>query len=143
MLRPYTCVVCEKVLIAKDDVPSLISLFSKLIVTVPAGTKVPSNAVAPREWTVFSIWQTEPGDENREYMLCTQFLYPDKTQFADISRSKIKIEPNKRAQMLVQVPGFPIGQFGHYTIRTWIEESKHMVVGPIEFTVELEIVRQE
>jgi hypothetical protein len=143
MLKPYVCVACEKVIVAKDDVASLIGLFSKLIVTAPAGIEIPPNAATPKEWAVFSIWDPEPGDEHREYMLCTQILYPDKSQFGQITKARIKIEPNKRFQMTIQINGFPIGQIGKYTVRIWVEENQRTVFDPIEFGLELEIVRQE
>jgi len=143
MLRPYACVVCEKVILAKDDVASLINLFSKIILTVPTGAEIPGNAVIPRDWAVFSIWLTEPGDERREYTLCTQILYPDKSQFGQTVKGRIPIEPAKRAQMNMQFQGFPIGQIGEYKIRTWIEENQKEVFGPIEFGIELEIRRQD
>ncbi|SRR5712692_906941 len=143
MLTPYVCVACEKVIAAKDDVASLIGLFSRLIVTVPVEIEIPPNAATPKEWAVFSIWFVEPGDEHGEYMLCTQILYPDKSQFGEITKIRIKIEPNKRSQMTMQFNGFPIGQIGEYIVRTWVEENQQRVFGPIEFGLGLEIVRQE
>lgn len=143
MLKPYACVACEKVIIAKDDVASLIGLFSKFVFTIPAETQIPRNAVAPKEWCVYSSWDPEPGDEQREYLLCTDILYPDKTQFLSTLKHKIQIEPNKRAQVFVNVMGFPISQTGEHTIRTWIELNDERVFGPIEFGIGLEIVRQE
>lgn len=129
--------------IAKEgDVPSLISLFSRVVLTVPAEIEIPRDAVAPKEWVVFSIWDAEPGDEQREYVLCTQFIYPDQTQFGGIGKLRIPIEAKKRAQMLIQMQGFPIGQTGSYTVRAWVEEKEQRVVGPIEFKIELEVIRQ-
>jgi hypothetical protein len=143
MLKPYVCVACEKVIVAKDsDVPSLIGLFSKMTIVVSEEVEIPKDAVAPKEWYVFSIWDTEPGDEQGEYVLCTRFLYPDKTQFGQIAKQKIPVEPGKRSQMVMQVQGFPIGQIGQYTVLTWVEEKEQLVVGPIEFKVEFELVRQ-
>ncbi|MGB2671483.1 MAG: hypothetical protein WA621_16500 [Candidatus Acidiferrum sp.] len=142
MLKPYVCVACEKVIIAKEgDVPSLIGLMSKIVLTVPAELEIPRDAVAPKEWFVFSIWDGEPGDEQREYMLCTQVVYPDQTQFARILKLRIPVETRKRSQMLVQLQGFPIGQVGLLTVRTWVEEKEQQVIGPIEFKIELEINR--
>jgi hypothetical protein len=143
MLKPYTCVACEKVIIAREgDVPSLIGLISRIVVTVPAELEIPKPAVAPKEWVIFSIWDAEPGDELRQYVLCTQVVYPDQTQFGRIEKLKIPVEAKKRVQMLVQVQGFPIGQAGSYTVRTWVEENEQRVVGPIEFKIELEVIRQ-
>ena len=139
MLKPYICVACEKVILAADGAASLISLFSKIVIGVPVATEIPRNAVAPKEWAVFSIWCPEQGDELKNFEICTQFIYPDLTQFGDIVRHQINVEQGKRAQVLVQVPGFPIGQVGPYTVRTWIEEGGKKVSEPIEFKIELEI----
>jgi hypothetical protein len=38
--------------------------------------------------------------------------------------------------------GFPIGQTGSYTVRARVEEKEQRVVGPIEFKIELEVIRQ-
>lgn len=143
MLKPYVCVACEKVIIAADGVASLIGLFSKIIIPVPPETEIPKNAVAPKEWAVFSAWDTDPGDELKKYTLCTQILYPDQSQFAEVVKTKMKVELSKRSQMNIQILGFPIGQIGQYTIRTWIEENQRRVFGPIEFKIELEMTKQE
>jgi hypothetical protein len=142
MLKTYVCAVCEKVILAADNVASLISLFSKIIVTVPAEAEIPKNAVAPREWTVFCIFNTEPGDELKEYTHFVQIFYPDQSQFAETSKNKLKVELNKQAQAVVQIQGFPLGQVGKYTVRTWVEENQQQVVGPIDIQIELEIIRQ-
>jgi hypothetical protein len=143
MLKPYVFVACEKVIIAKDEVASLIGLFSKIILTVPPGTDISANAVTPKEWAVFSIWEVEPGDEKREYILCTQILYPDQSPYGEINRHKIRIEPNKRTQVTLQFNGMPIGQMGLYSVRSWIEEKQEKVFGPLEFKIEVEMNRQE
>ena len=144
MLRPYVCVLCEKVIIAQDGVPSLIGLFTKMTATVAIeADEIPKNAVVPKEWTVYSSWIPEPGDEAREYFHCVQVLYPDQSQFAEVSKNKIPVEANKRAQMYVQMLGFPIGQRGYYTVRVWIEEKGERVLGPIDLNLELEVIRQK
>lgn len=143
MLKPYVCVACEKVIVGKDDVASLIGLFSKIILNVPEGTEIQRDAVGPHQWNVFSVWDHEPGDEGREWTLCTQVLYPDKSPFAQAIKARIPIEPNKRAQMNVTIMGFPVGQPGEHTVRTWIERDGERVFGPIEFGIGLEVRRQE
>ncbi len=143
MLKLYVCVACEKVIIDQDGVASLIGLFNKLTLTPQKNQEIPRNAVAPKEWAVFSAWDTEPGDELKEYLFCLQILYPDKSQFAEIFKNKMKVELNKRSQVKTMIPGFPVGQPGFYTVRNWIEESNKMVAGPIEFKMEVEILKQE
>jgi len=142
MVKPYVCVVCEKVVIAQDSVPSLINLFSKMTINAPPDAPdIPRNAVAPKEWAVFSSWDVEPGDERREYILCTHILFPDDTPFGEVNKLRMHIEVGKRSQIISQMLAMPIGQVGFYTVNTWIEENQRVVFGPIALKIELEIVR--
>ena len=145
MLKPYVCVACEKVILSQpDSVPSLIALFRKMIMTVPEeAPEIPKNAVAPQNWAIYSAWDPEPGDEQRNYFLCTQLLYPDQTQFGEIHKNRLNIEVNKQSQFSLTMLGFPIGQPGFYTVRVWLEEKDERVFGPLEFKIELEIIRQK
>lgn len=151
MLTPYICVACEKAIYEAAPAPAttgttgpatLVSLFSVINLTVLENADIPKNAVAPKEWAIFSSWNTEPGDEEKSYFLCTQILYPDLTTFGEIWKAPMLMQRGKRCQMKVQVPGFPIGQEGFYTVRTWIEENKQEVVAPIEFKLEVQIKKQ-
>lgn len=105
--------------------------------------EIPKNAVAPKEWTVYSSWDVEPGDEEKQYILCTQVLYPDDAPFGPVHKKEIPIEPKKRAQILIRFVGFPVGQAGFYKVRTWVEENGKDVVAPIEFKIELEIISEQ
>jgi hypothetical protein len=139
MLKPYVCVVCEKVIFSKEDVASLIGLFSKMILKVAKGTEIPNNALMPREWAVFSAWDPEPGDEKRLFVLCTRFVFPDLSQFGDVTKTPMVIESGKRFQVNTAFNGFPIGQAGPCRVVTWIEENEHVAVSPIELKIDLEI----
>lgn len=138
MLKPYVCVACEKVILDQDGVASLIGLFSKILVAPIAGQEIPKNAVAPKQWAVFSAWDPDPGDENKEWFFCLQMFYPDQTQFGETTRVKINVELGKRSQVKADIAGFPVGQLGPHTVRCWIEEEGNTVVGPIEFKIDLE-----
>jgi hypothetical protein len=151
MLKPYVCVACEKVITdqpsegepASQGVPSLIGLFNKIILHVPAdSSEIPQNAVAPKEWAIYSAWDNEPGDEKKEYFLCIQILYPDQSPFGQVTRMRVNVQPKHRSQMTARVQGFPLGQPGFYTVRTWLEENNQIVGGQIEFKIELEVRKQ-
>lgn len=151
MLKPYVCVACEKVILEQppegsppgtSGVATLVSLFSKMIISVPAGTEIPPNAVAPKEWAVFSLWDVEPGDEHRNYILCTQVSFPDKSQFGELNKSPINVKPNTRSQMTIRIPGFPVGRPGPHIVSTWVEENGQKVCGPIEFKIEFEVQKE-
>jgi len=161
MLKPYICVTCERVIIEQViphapnvTIPethgpaSLIGLFSKMYVTpitAPSGESpvVPPNAILPREWAIYTEWNTEPGDENRRYVLAVQIFYPDQTPFGETTRAPINVEPNRRSQSIVRINGFPVGQAGMYTARVWIEEDQKTVAEPINLSIELIFLRPD
>jgi hypothetical protein len=152
MLKPYVCVACEKVIndqpigpqpLPTTGPPSLINLFSKILVETSPNTEIPANAVGPYSWAIFSAWDTEPGDETKSYFLCTAILYPDGSYFGEVSRIPIQIILGQRSQMVVRIQGFPVGQLGFYTVRTWVEEGGKIAYGPIEFKIELQVIVKE
>jgi len=144
MLTNKLMVVCEKVIFAQQSLmPSLINLFTKLTVAVPIAAEIPRNAVAPKEWVVFSQWDTERGDETREYIVCTHVLYPDQSSWGEVNRTKIDIVEGRPTSVYTQMVGFPIGQAGMYTVRVWIEENQRLVVNPLELRIELELAREQ
>jgi hypothetical protein len=155
MPKPYICVACDKVIVEQPlpgappggEVVSLISLFNKVVAVIQGGDisqiKIPTNAVYPKEWAIYSSWDVEPGDEKRNYMICTQMYYPDHSPFGPVSKNALKMKENERAQNILRIMGFPIGQRGMYTIETWLEENEKKVFGPIEFKVGLEIKNPE
>lgn len=142
MLKPRVHVICEKVIFSQTLVASVINMFAKLTINLAReAPEVPADAVAPKEWAVFSSWDTESGDELKEYFFCMEIFYPDHSQFGDTSRVRINVEPNKSAQVGVQLVALPIGQVGFYTVKTWVEENHHVVVDPMELKFEVEIAR--
>src|SRR5579862_2758467 len=141
MPKPVLHIVCEKVIQDReqDGVVSLIGLFSKLNIGVPDKVpQVPSNAVAPKEWAVFSAWKPEESENGKTYQLCTLLLYPDKTPFGVVTKIELKMEFGRQAQGIVRAPGFPIGQTGSYTVVTWLEENGKQIVSPLEYVVEIQ-----
>lgn len=156
MLTPAICAICEKVIFDQQvGIPrapnspgigpaSLIALFSKIYISItPGGPEIPPNAVAPREWVIYSAWDSEPGDEKRNYFLCARIFYPNGENFGPQARVPINVALGQRSQTIVRVPGFPIGQVGIYDIQVWLEEDTEKVGTPIDLKVELVIVKQE
>src|SRR5271157_362574 len=75
--------LCEKVIMDKEDRASLISLFNTISAQIlPTNQAIPSNAVAPKEWYVYTSWETEPEDIGKEYRQVVQLLYPNGEPFS-------------------------------------------------------------
>jgi hypothetical protein len=144
MPKLYVNVACEKVILDQQQagVASLISLFSKINVNVPFDAPaVPPNAVAPKEWSIFSSWDAEEDDHGKEYFICVQLYYPDATPFGEAARNSVKFELKNKAQGIVRIAGFPIGQIGSYTVKTWLEYEGKAIGESNEFKIELEMIK--
>jgi hypothetical protein len=143
-MKPYICVACEKVIFAQDFVASLISLFGKVIIQLSAeAPEIPQNAVMPKEWAVFSSWDLEPEDENKEFYFCLEMFHPDGSQFAETYRQRLNVEVGKRCQMSANMSGFPIGQAGTVKIKVWVEQNHQIAVPLTELKIELEVNRSQ
>jgi hypothetical protein len=138
MPQLYVFAVCEKVILDQGGVASLISLFTRVNLSLPAD--IPGNAIAPKEWTIFTSWDWEPEDEGREYKQVIQILYPDGSPFLASVEQRFVVQRNTKHQINAPVLGFPIGQSGIYTIRMHLEHNEAVI---FEATpIRLEVIHQ-
>ena len=135
----YVFAVCEKVIIDKNEVPSLISLFNTMTVGVVPGQvrkEIPLNAVVPKEWFVFSSWDWEADDDGKTYKQHIEVLLPDRSVFVKVDHD-FAIPPRRKIQTSVPIAGFPIGQQGLCTVRTWLEHEGKTIVEPRPILLEV------
>jgi hypothetical protein len=91
---------------------SLIAVFHDIGIKVPPSTDVPSNALLPKEWAIFSKWKAEKEEEaTKHYTLQFAAYWPDGTALVE---QEIKSNPLVEGGMafIVRNTGFPIGQNG-------------------------------
>jgi hypothetical protein len=142
MLKPHLFLVCEKVIVDKNEMPSLIGVFNKM--TTAVSGDVPSNAVAPKEWCIFTSWVSEPSDAGRHYTQIYRILYPNGEQFGDDARIELQVVPGKRhSQTIASSQGLPIGQSGLYTVESWVEENGKKIGSNISLQFEVETQKIE
>jgi hypothetical protein len=141
MLRQTICTACEKVIISASGEVSLINLFNKMHTAVPEGVEIPRDAATPARWSIFAAWDPEPGDEQINYMMCVDILFPDGHQLGTTSKEKIKIESGRRCQVTANINAFPIGQDGTVKARVWVEVNGERVTDVTEIRVEVQITR--
>jgi len=100
---------------------TLVEILQNIGVPVPENVVIPANAVTPKDWSVFTMWKTDPADAGKSYTQIVQLLWPDKTEFQNGVLS-LEIEADKAThQSTVNIMGFPVGQEGPVTINTWLE----------------------
>jgi hypothetical protein len=132
MAKLYVFAVCDKVIQEQSGPASLISLFSEVHAVLPPEVEsVPSNAVVPREWFIFTSWEQQPEDKGKEYREVIELIYPDGTVFAKPIEIKFVFQPDKsHHQTAANVLGFPIGQRGVFTVKMRLETGGSIVFGP-------------
>ena len=132
MPKLYAFVTCEKVITDSEGFSSLIALFNELTVFISEGSpSPPANAVAAREWAIFTSWEGEPADDGKEFRQIFQLLYPDGTPFGQEMAFLFTVHADKRYnQVIAKSMGFPIGQPGKYLIQMRLEQDGSTVFGP-------------
>jgi hypothetical protein len=134
-----TC-ACEKVIIDRVGAHSLIALMSKIDIAITpppdmTSSQLPANAIAPKEWFVFSMWEPENGDFGKDFEQIIEVYWPNEEKILS-GKLKFKPEPNGGNQLLsYSISGFPVGQQGKVKVLTWLERHSNRVTEPFPYYV--------
>src|SRR5580658_4311836 len=120
--------VCEKVIIDDAGMASLICLFQRVAVTIQGDA--PSNAVAPKEWAVFTSWSWEDGDEGKEFDQLLQVFGPNNILFTEVRSKAVMPADKKILQFKMPLLGLPVGQPGHCTVRLSLMHKGIVIAEP-------------
>jgi hypothetical protein len=130
--------ICEKVVVDTNSVPSLIGLFSELRISVPQGTTFPSNAVSPKEWAIFCVWECSLDEAGQEFQQVFVMTSPVDEVFGAPQRIKFTPQRDKlRQHVIANSQGVPIGREGKVTVTTHVEFEGRTVVPP--FTLSFDV----
>jgi hypothetical protein len=135
---------CEKVIVDKSSgTPSLITIMQNINVQVPVGQEIPSDAVVPREWFIFTQWLIEENDYGKTFVQKAMVILPDGTSFGQGSTIPFTLgnRDHRIAQNVVTLVGMPIGQLGPLIARVWLEENGNKVTDISEYP--LKVVQSE
>ena len=109
----------------KDGSPSLIVLFQNLATESQDGQEIPRNAIAPKEWALFTRWKFEEADKGKTFIQIVQINWPDGSEF---KRSDVPFATTDLIhQVTMNIIGFPIGQEGRIQLKLWLESDSHRV----------------
>jgi hypothetical protein len=135
---------CEKVIIDKNGAHSLINIMQNAeLQNVPQSganasammqaSELPSNAVLPQLWFVFSIWQPSSDEVGKTFQQMHQIFWPDGTKFMD---GPLEFKPDESYQQnSFGVLGFPVGQPGPVRIVTWVEDRGRPITETHEYFI--------
>jgi hypothetical protein len=94
--------------------------------SVPPEGKLPSNAVFPREWAIFTLWQIGESELHRDYKQWLEIIWPDGGVYLK-QPMPIRADKPDWIQMTANIFGFPCGQPGKIVVRTWMESEERIL----------------
>jgi len=127
---------CQLVIQDAELGHSLIAVFHEIKMQFPPGTEIPSNAVIPRDWAIFTKWEMSSDEEGKDYVSNTDIFWPDGSMFATFS---LHAKPPVATGMafIVRLQGFPMGQAGLIRITNRVMNGEVLVAGPIERSIRI------
>lgn len=123
MPKLLSLLMCDRVLVTRDDAVSLISIFDVLRFDLPTPPKegLPPKANIPVEWYIYSMWAATEGDAGKEYEQRFTIIGADGVKpfeaFLDFTQE------GHSERTVVSVNGFPIMQPGICHLRLDLREK--------------------
>jgi hypothetical protein len=114
-------VACNEVLLDDNNNPSLIGVFIALEAKHNRDEVIDKKSMAPRAWTVFTMWLAEAGDIGKTF---TQKLVIETPNGLVFGNNTEVFKMDKAAHTIrTRVAGFPIGVEGDVVMKVWVELS--------------------
>jgi hypothetical protein len=112
---------CEKIIIdSEGGTLTLVSITHQIRYAAMPGEEVPANAAIPLQWTIVSMWEKEPGDEEIQFEQRFTIIRKDETI---VLEQLIPWKFEKEVQrVFLRVVGFPIVT-GRLRLILWLRKS--------------------
>ena|SRR2546429_7386337 len=112
---------CEKVILDQYGNPSLIAVIQEIVSPLSPDAQLPQNVLGMMRWDVFTLWQREPGDGDKEFIQDCALIGPG--QKASIQASMTFKVGGKAQRNIMSLYGFPLASPGEHQLRLWLRES--------------------
>jgi hypothetical protein len=123
-------VACEKIIIDKEGAHSIINVMLNAQIFLqktepgkaPEGVPLPSNAIAPIVWWVYTVWNPSIEDAGKTFEQVYQAYWPNGDKFME-SRLPFTLKDDAPMQTTFHIGGFPAGQEGKVQVLTWLDSE--------------------
>jgi len=113
--------VCEKVLVERSGLPSLINIFQRMNVNLQ-DAPLPENAISPARWAIFSLWQHDPSEFGVQFVQKLAVIKPNGEIFSEATTPfKITEADDLQSKNHTDVFGLPINDEGFICVRVWLD----------------------
>jgi len=123
--------ICEKVIVDKQGVHTLVNLMFNAEIQRPPDQQIPPNAVAPNQWFIYTMWTPSTEDVGRKFEQVFKIYWPDGEEFSE-QRLEFTQPDSSVQQVTLSIFGFPIGQAGKLRIVTWLDHAGHRLSELVE-----------
>ena len=111
---------CERVIIDRGGLPSLINVFQRMNVQVVQPLQ--ADSVIPNLWAVFVIWEIPESELNIEYTQHLEVIAPDGKAFlAGSTKFKMTDIEDHQSKNSVNIAGVPVWAEGLVAVNVWLE----------------------
>lgn len=113
---------CEKVIIDRAQIPSLIGIFQG--VNIQVTEDMPERAVTQMRWNIFTAWQHDLEELGVEFTQHMEVVTPRGEQFIK-GETKFKVTDANDLQSRIgtEINSIPVSDQGHFTVRVWLDNS--------------------
>ncbi len=126
---------CEKVIIDKDGAHSIINVMLNVGVVLRSVSgsdsaqviPLPTDAVSPQAWWIYTIWQPSLEDVGKAFEQVYQAYWPKKGDKFMEGRIGFTLKDETPMQTTFTVGGLPVGKEGKLKVLTWLDHQGHRV----------------
>lgn len=142
-MRLISFLPCERLIIDKNGLISIIVIMQEMSTVVPPGVTVPNKAISPSTWWVAAMWRVEDTEGPGQYLQKLEIYWPDGSKYAEMDTPFLIEEGKPFATNGTQFRGFPIAQTGNLRLIAWIEKDGKTISSEAEFLIRINHVSQE
>jgi hypothetical protein len=113
---------------------SLIAVFHDLSIRVPESAEVPTNALLPKEWAIFSKWRIDPTEGGKKIKLICEAFWPNGDPLFRSELPAAQIIKNQTT-FIIRNLGFPMGQNGIIRIVLSVFVEDELAHDPVELEI--------
>ena len=112
---------CEKVIVDRSQLPSMINIFQRMTFEV-TDAPLPEKAVAPTRWDILTIWQHTPEEKGVDFVQHTTVVSPDKSIFVETTtKFKVTDDNDLQSKNVSQIMGVPVSKEGSVIVKVSLE----------------------
>ena len=129
-MKCHAFCACNKIVIDKEGAHSLIEIMLNAEIQlnqvttdgIQAQITVPTNAVSPTQWWLYTQWEPASEDVGKRFEQVFQIYWPEGEKFAE-NRLEFTQKDDRVNQTSFYYLGFPVGQQGKLRLVTWIDHA--------------------